>query len=595
MSERVLRGAPASPGLAAGRARVQFAPSTASAREPVPETEVEAEAERARAALAAAASELERIGAELRASGRKDEAEIVETGALMAADPVLAAGVSAAVLESRVPAAAALLAATEQHAQVIESLPDAVLAARADDVRSLGRRAARIASDGAPLEVSNGSQFILVAEDLGPADVAEHGDRVVGIALSGGAVTAHAAIVARSLGIPMAVQAGAELLEVEPGSALVVDGGEGEVVLEASPARLGLAEEASHARAHARVKERAESGLPAVTTDGRRVRVLVNAATTAEVAAGLAAGAEGAGLIRTELAFLDAASWPSRADHLRMLTPLLASLHGSAATVRVLDFGGDKVPPFLKDEPRRGMELLLAHPGALRAQLAAIGEATGASGRAPSDAAGGPARSDAAGDPAPHDAASDPAPHDAASGPPAPAGLRVLLPLVRGPGDVRLTRAVLDSLGLKLSLGAMIELPEAAEAAHEIAAECDFLSVGTNDLTHATLGTDRFAHGEAPTHDPRVLRHIAAAASAAGEAGIPLEICGEAASDPLTVPLLIGLGADELSVGAARVGTVRSWIRALDHGEAVALAHRALDAGDASSVEALARPLAPAS
>jgi phosphotransferase system enzyme I (PtsI) len=92
-----------------------------------------------------------------------------------------------------------------------------------------------------------------------------------------------------------------------------------------------------------------------------------------------------------------------------------------------------------------------------------------------------------------------------------------------------------------------------------------------------------------------VLRHIAAAASAASEAGIPLEICGEAASDPLTVPLLIGLGADELSVGAARVGTVRSWIRALDHGEAVALAHRALDAGDASSVEALARPLAPAS
>jgi phosphoenolpyruvate-protein kinase (PTS system EI component) len=384
----------------------------------------------------------------------------------------------------------------------------------------------------------------------------------------------------------MAVQAGAELLEVEPGNALVVDGGGGDVVLDASSARLGLAEEAARARAHARVMERAESGLPAVTADGRRVRVLVNAATTAEVAAGLAAGAEGAGLIRTELAFLDAAAWPSRADHLRMLKPLLASLHGSPATVRVLDFGGDKVPLFLKDEPRRGMELLLAHPGALRAQLAAMGEATGA---------GVPTRPDAAGVPAPPDAAGVPAPPDADhGGGPAPAELRVLLPLVRGPGDVRLTRALLDSLGLKLSLGAMVELPEAAEAAHEIAAECDFLSVGTNDLTHATLGTDRFAHGETPTHDPRVLRHIAAAASAASEARIPLEICGEAASDPLTMPLLIGLGADELSVGAARVGTVRSWIRALDHREAVELAHRALDAGDASSVEALARPLTPA-
>ena len=119
---------------------------------------------------------------------------------------------------------------------------------------------------------------------------------------------------------------------------------------------------------------RADSTLPAVTADGRRVRVLVNAATTAEITAGLAAGAEGAGLIRTELAFLDATGWPSRSAHADMLRPLLAGLSGATATVRVLDFGGDKVPPFLRDEPRRGIELLLAHPGAFRAQLAAIGE-----------------------------------------------------------------------------------------------------------------------------------------------------------------------------------------------------------------------------
>jgi phosphoenolpyruvate-protein kinase (PTS system EI component) len=147
----------------------------------------------------------------------------------------------------------------------------------------------------------------------------------------------------------------------------------------------------------------------------------------------------------------------------------------------------------------------------------------------------------------------------------------------------------------ELSLGAMIELPEAAEAAREIAAESDFLSIGTNDLTHATLGTDRFAHGEAPAHDPRVLRNIAAAAKAAAEAGIPLEVCGEAASDPLTVPLLVGLGADELSVGAARVGTVRGWVRGLNYEGACELAAQALDAADAAEVERLARALAPAS
>jgi phosphoenolpyruvate-protein kinase (PTS system EI component) len=550
MSERVLSGAPASPGLAIGRARVLSHPSEDTARDPLPPGDAETEAERASDALRQAAGELERIAAQLREQGRGDDAEIVETGALMAADPILDSAVSEAVTERGLRAAAALLEATEQHAAVIASLPDDLLAARADDVRSLGRRAARIAA-GAPEDPvgANGSAFVLVAEDLGPADVAEHGERLAGIALSGGGVTAHAAIVARSLGIPMTVLAGPELLQVTDGASIVVDGSEGAVILEPSASRAQLAAAASADRAHTRAREIADSSLPAETTDGRRVRVLVNAATPAELRSGLAAGAEGAGLIRTELAFLDAPAWPQRAQHLQMLAPLLAGLEGRTATVRVLDFGGDKVPPFLRDEPRRGIELLLAYPGAFRAQLVAISELAG----------GG--------------------------------NVRVLLPMVRRPGEVSVTRAILTSLGPDVELGAMIELPEAAEAATEIAAVSDFLSIGTNDLTHATLGTDRFAHGEAPAHDPRVLRHIATTARAAHAAGIPLEVCGEAASDPMVVPLLVGLGANELSAGAARVGSVRGWVRALDHGETERLAERALEATDAAEVERLAQPL----
>jgi phosphoenolpyruvate-protein kinase (PTS system EI component) len=545
MSERVLSGAPASPGLAIGRARVLVDPSGAPARDPGPTRRPEAEAEHAREALRESASELEAIGARLRGDRRPDEAEIVETGALMAADPLLGSAVSEGVTARGLSAAAALLEATEEHARAIASLPDVVLAARAADVRSLGRRAARIAAGVPDDAMQNGSAFILVAEDIGPAEVAEHGERLAGIALSAGAVSAHAAIVARSLGIPMTVLAGPELLDLSSGATLVVDGDDGDVILEPSPAHEELARAASEERARVRARERAESSLPAVTSDGRSVRVLVNAATVAEIGAGLAAGAEGAGLIRTELAFLDAPRWPSRDAHVRMLAPLLAPLAGRTATVRVLDFGGDKLPPFLHDEPRRGIELLLAHPGAFRAQLAAIRDAAGA------------------------------------------AHVRVLLPMVRTADDVRVTRAMLDTLGGQLELGAMIELPEAAEAAGEIASECRFLSIGTNDLTHATLGTDRFAHGEAPAHDPRVLRHVASSARAAAEAGIPLEVCGEAASDPLTVPLLVGLGADELSAGAARVGAVRGWVRSLDHGEAAELARQALEASDAAEVERL--------
>jgi phosphoenolpyruvate-protein kinase (PTS system EI component) len=550
VAERVLSGAPASPGLAVGRARVLAHPTEEHEGSSPPSKEPAAEAKHAREALRQAAVELESIAARLRDEGRTADAEIVETGALMAADPLLESAVTEAVLERGQAAGAALLDATGEHARAIAALPDALLAARADDVRSLGRRAARIAA-GVPDRASlNGSTFILVAEDIGPADVAEHGERLAGIALSDGGVTAHAAIVARSLGIPMTVLAGTGLLKVADGSTVVVDGSEGEVILDPSASRAELATLASDERARARARDVADSALPAVTADGRSIRVLVNAATEAELNAGLAAGAEGAGLIRTELAFLDSPSWPSRREHERMLAPLLARLEGRTATVRVLDFGGDKLPPFLGRDPRRGIELLLAHPGAFRAQLAAIA-----------------ALADRA-------------------------DVRLLLPLVRGADDVALTRAMLPSGGPTLSFGAMIELPEAADAAHEIAAHCDFLSIGTNDLTHATLGTDRFAHGEAPAHDPRVLRHIASAADAARAADIPLEVCGEAASDPLTVPLLVGLGADELSAGAARVGALRAWIRALDHGEAARVAARALEAGSAADVERLARPLA---
>ena len=550
MSERVLSGAPASPGLAIGRARVLSHPSEDPARGPLSVGDARSEAERATAALREAAADLERIAARLREQGRDDDAEIVETGAVMAADPTLDTAVSEAVTERGLSAAAALFEATEQHAAVIAALPDALLAARADDVRSLGRRAARIAS-GAPDDTpaTNGSGFVLVADDLGPADVAEHGERLAGIALSGGGVTAHAAIVARSLGIPMTVLTGPDLLQATNGMQIVVDGGEGTVILDPSAPRARLAGAASEDRARVRAREIADSSLPAETADGRRVRVLVNAAAPAELRAGLAAGAEGAGLIRTELAFLDSPAWPTRAHHVDMLAPLIGGLSGRTATVRVLDFGGDKVPPFLRDEPRRGIELLLAYPGAFRAQLTAISELAGG------------------------------------------CDLRVLLPMVRTPGDVSVTRAILSTLGADIELGAMIELPEAAEASAAIAAVSDFLSIGTNDLTHATLGTDRFAHGDAPAHHPRVLRHIAATAQAARAARIPLEVCGEAASDPLAVPLLVGLGADELSAGAARVGAVRAWVRALDHGDAQELARRALEAGDAAEVERLAEQL----
>jgi phosphoenolpyruvate-protein kinase (PTS system EI component) len=555
MSERILAGLAASPGVAVGAARV-MRPLTPLAGEDVPPEEREAEAARAGAALDAAALRLDEVAAGLRAEGREGEAEIVEAGVLMARDPLLGETVKGAVLDRGVPATVALIEAADTHAAAIAAVGDPTLAARADDVRSLGRRAARIAAGTAEEREHAGGDVVLVATDLGPADVAELGAGVRAIVLADGAITAHAAIVARSLGLPMLVEVGEEAMSATDGAPLVVDCDAGRAILAPSAERVSEARRAMAAQDRARRRDAAERDRPAVTRDGRALRVLTNAAGAPEVATGLRAGAEGAGLIRTELAFLEAADWPTEEEHLRALEPVLAGLRGRTATVRVLDFGGDKTPPFLGGTRSRGLRLLLEHPDALGAQLRAIGRA---------------ARE---------------------------CDLRVLLPLVDGPVELQAARAALaDAFALVPGarwpqLGAMVETPRGASAAYQLALRSDFLSVGTNDLSSTTLGSDRFRESGATAHHPRVLALVDRSVRAAKQAGIAIEVCGEAASDPLTLPLLVGLGVDELSVGAARVGTVRAWVRELRHEDCHRLSRRALAAPGPDEVAAMVAPLA---
>jgi phosphoenolpyruvate-protein kinase (PTS system EI component) len=555
MGERVLRGAPASPGTAVGAARV-LSPAVEADAGPLPRELHDQEVERAERALEAAAAELDALAAQLRAEGRDSEADIVETGVLMAGDPGLLQDIAASVRERGRTAPAAIIEAAEAHATAIGALDDPLLSERAADVRSLGNRAARLAAGaavGSPRGQATDAAAVLVAADLGPADVAELGPEVVAIALAEGGVRAHAAIVARSLGLPMVVAAGADVLSVGDGEPLLVDGSEGFVVASPSSSKTERAALAVARRAAARERSTRLRGVPARTVDGHSVRVLANVASAAEVRVALEAGAEGAGLIRTELAFLDAPRWPTEKEHRRSLEPVLGALRGRVATVRVADLGGDKTPPFLAGTEKRGIELLLEAPDALVDQLRAILSFAGS------------------------------------------VELRLLLPMVSEPAQVAAVREALERAlpdGPLPALGAMVETPEAALGARDIAAAADFLSIGTNDLAHATLGLDRFAPGDAPAHHPRVLGLIEATAAAAHREGVLVEVCGEAASDPLTVPLLVGLGVDELSAGAARVGAVREWVRALTYGSARELVRKCLGARSAFEAAAIARPLA---
>jgi phosphoenolpyruvate-protein kinase (PTS system EI component) len=551
MAAHGLVGHAAAPGVAVGAAWRR--PKQDRSTHVVAVADRDDEARRAGVALDRAGAELSELADRL----PPDEGEIVRAGVLMAGDPALLAAVQEAVVERGIPAAEAIFQSTDAYAEVIAGLGDEVLAARADDVRSLGRRAAGHAnssSDGG--DGPSQKRVILIDTDLGPADVAELPSAVVGVALAGSAPTAHAAIVARSLGLPLVTGIGAEVLAILDGTQLALDGDAGSLVVEPEAELARAASEEMQARQRAVARDDAERELPARTRDGHTVTVLVNVAGTAEVQAGLRAGAEGIGLLRTELGFMEAPAWPTEADHLSMLEPILAALGARPAVVRVLDFGADKAPPFLRGTQQRGIELLLGEPEALTAQLRAILRA--AQGR----------------------------------------DVRVLLPLVDDPAQVAATRALLSDAARALGIaatapvGAMVETPRAADAAAALAADCDFLSIGTNDLTAATLGVDRFSGGAKRSYDPRVLAHIAASVEGAHAAGRRIEVCGEAASDPMLLPLLVGMGVDELSVGAARVGVVRRWVRLLSHEQIRRLAADALRLGSAEKVEELLTPLA---
>jgi phosphoenolpyruvate-protein kinase (PTS system EI component) len=540
MSERRLRGLAASAGIAAGPAAVV----REALHEPAgggPDEE-----RRALAALADVAADLGAAADRLRERGFEEEARILETNRLMAEDPSLLDAVRERAAAQG--AVAAVRAATEHHASLLEALTDPVLAARAADVRQLGLRAERALTGArAPAQVAVGC--VLIARELGPADVAELPVGVGGIALAAGAATSHAAIVARSLGVPMAVALGEELLTIADDEFVVLDGDAGVLTLEPDLDTIAQVGAASERALRQRREQAAARAFPAATTDGRSVRLLANASSVAEVRVALDAAAEGVGLLRTELAFLEADAWPREDEHEAALAPVLDLLEGRVATVRSLDFGADKTPPFLSGIETRGLALMLDHEEALAAQLRAIVRAG------------------------------------------ARTQLRVLLPMVEDAEQLRRVRALLE--GAEPLLGAMIETPQAAARATEIALEADFLSIGTNDLVQYTLGLDRelpLATARAAA-DPAVLAHISATVAAARRAGIPVEVCGEAAAEPPMAALLIGFGVDELSVAPARVDEIRVVVQRLSAEAAARAARLALAAGSAAEALSLGEAL----
>ena len=514
-------------------------------------------------AARAAAAELERLAARLRDEGNDDEAAIFDAQSLMAVDEELV-GAAREQEASGTDPADAILAAGEATAAIFEALDDELLAARAADVRDVAARIARHVVGGTAPSLERSS--IVVAVDLAPSVTVEL-DRALlaGIALEGGSRTSHAAILARALGIPAVVSVPGLLERAAAAGSVAIDGTAGVVVLDPDEAAIAELDRAAAAGEETRTADAAFRDRPLATADGHRVACYANIGEPAEAAAAFAAGAEGIGLFRTEFAFAGRPAAPTEVEQSDAYEQVLRAAGEAEVIVRLADIGGDKPLPYLPIAAEanpflgvRAIRLAALHPELFATQARAILRASARAGRQVS----------------------------------------IMAPMVADAADVAYVRELVAAARAAVPeapaprVGIMVEIPSAALLADQLAPLVDFMSIGTNDLTQYLLAVDRTNPALADRQDavhPAVLRAVARVVEGARAAPNRCEVavCGELAGDPDGAALLIGLGVDELSMGAGSFGAVKRAVAGRTRDELVAMARDALAATSAGAVRAL--------
>jgi phosphocarrier protein FPr/phosphocarrier protein len=556
-----IKGVPASSGLAVGPALQLRRPEIRVREQGAGIAAENAALDRARAQVRA---RLERRTNTASPGGPRTDAagEIAAAHLGLLDDPELLAAARAAIAAGG-SAGFAWRAAVRASAATLESLADARLRERVDDLLDLESQvlvALEGGAAGAPAELP--PQAILIARELLPSQlIALDAARVGGICMAAGGATSHAAILAAAMGIPALVALGSAVLAVPDGALLVLDAGRGILEIDPGEARLAAARAAVAAAVAQRAALAAAAQRECRTADGTRIEVLANIGSLAEAQAAMRNGAEGCGLLRTEFLFLDRQVPPSQTEQSAEYQKIADVLGARPLTIRTLDAGGDKPIAYLplpeEENPAlglRGVRTSLAFPELLRAQLRAVLGVHG------------------------------------------PAACRLLLPMISDVEEIRAVRALLDEVCRELgraepiSVGVMIETPASAVLAGRIAAVADFLSIGTNDLTQYTLAMDRGHPQLAARLDalhPAVLDLIARTAEGARAHGRHAAVCGGLASEPLAAPLLIGLGVHELSAVPAVIPQLKARIESVSLSDCRALAREALGQPDAAAVRAL--------
>ena len=572
--ERIFDGVVGASGIAIGPAHVSEAGALQVPEYEIKPDDIASEIGRFEVALRRSQNQLTKLKTKSLAlpdAAAEELGYLLDAHLLMLTGSRLVRGVEETIGKKGINAEAAVQMAISEVARGFESLPDAYMAARADDVREVGARLIRNLTD-TPFQAFTHlpAGTIIVAEELSPADAALIDPQIVaGFATVLGGKESHTAIMARSFGLPAIFGVAGLLGGVKSGEMVIVDGAAGRIIVD--PSQETLKDYESRRKVLERERRQLDRliDLPAETGDGVTIGLQTNLELPREVDGALTVGAAGIGLLRTEFMFMNRDTPPGEDEQYEVLAGLVAAMGGRPITVRTLDVGGEKLAYSLGEQlgdpvnpalGLRAIRLSLKLVKLFETQLAAILRAS-------------------------------------AHGP-----VRILLPMIAGTGEVRQTREILTRVIKRLKrrgspigdpvppLGVMIEVPGAALAADALAAHVDFFAIGTNDLTMYTLAIDRadeqVAHLYNPLH-PGVLRLIQFAVQAGQRAGIPVSVCGEVAGDPRYTALLLGLGVRDLSMAAPCLPRIKQRIRQIDMAAATARAEIIMSQADSGRIATL--------
>ena len=554
---REIHGIGASAGIAIGPVRITDRTRVAVVETGIAPDDVAAEIMRFRDALAAVEAELTTIKQEIAAEQGPEHLHVIDAHLLILQDSMLSHETVRTVENDLINAEAALKKALVKFKKFFEGIGDEYLRERSADVETVVERVLRCMVGKRQESVSDiAGMSIIVAHDLSPADVLQiDKTKVMGFVTDLGGKTSHSAILARALEIPAVVGLERITAQVAEGDVLIIDGTTGMLIINPDQQTF---------RDYLRRKQRYEymereslklKDLPSETTDGHRILLKGNVEFIEEIPSLKGHGGEGIGLYRTEMLFFNRSQLPDEEEQFAAYAEVVRAMAPGHVSIRTLDVGGDKFAPNLNlaDELNpalglRAIRLSLRQPEIFLPQLRAI------------------LRVSALGK------------------------VRIFFPMVSGVEEIRAVKALLlrakqelRSEGIPfdeaIEIGIMIEVPSAVMVADLLAREVDFFSVGTNDLIQYSLAIDRtnehLTHLYEPLH-PAVLRSLKMVVDAAHEAGIDACMCGEMAGEPGYLPILLGLGFDELSMNAGSILRVKSILRRCSKKEAEVLVNRAL-------------------